>query len=296
MPKVSVIVPVYNVEKYLRQCLDSLVNQTLQDIEIICINDGSTDGSPDILKKYAKKDSRIKVFSKANSGYGATMNWGLSKASAEYIGIVESDDFIEPDMYEKLYSKAKDNNLDLIRCCYFEYKTADNSNSIVENKWVPKNKIFCPLEEQSPFFQAPAIWCNLFKKEMIEKNNIRFLETPGASYQDTSFAFKLYASAKSFMMIEDALLHYRVDNVNSSVKSTSKAFFVNKEYAEIVAFSFRQKIYPKVKKLIPKIKRGCYRWNFNRLEFRLKPLFLIVWGCESILNVLLPLIYSVKEK
>lgn len=296
MPNVSVIIPVYNVEKYLTKCLESVVNQTLKDIEIICINDGSTDNSLSILEEYAQKDARIKIINKQNSGYGASMNMGLNAANSEYIGIVESDDFIEPDMFEKLYLKAKENDLDLVRCCYFEYKTTDNSNTVIENGWVPKNKIYCPLEEQAPFWQAPAIWCNLFKKEMIEKNHIRFLETPGASYQDTSFAFKLYASAKRFMMIEDALLHYRVDNINSSVNSTLKAFFVNKEYAEIIDFSLRQKIYPSVKKLIPKIKKGCYLWNLNRLDIKLKPLFLLVWGYESVLNLFLPLIYSVKEK
>ena len=296
MPKVSIIIPVYNVEKYLRQCMDSVVNQTLKDIEIICINDGSTDNSLNILEEYANQDSRIKIVNKENSGYGASMNVGLAAAASDYIGIVESDDFVELNMFEILYNTAKENNLDLVRCRYFEYKTQENTNTLIENLWVPKNRVYCPLEEKAPFWQAPAIWCNLFKKEMIEKNHIRFLETPGASYQDTSFAFKLYASAERFMMIEDALLHYRVDNVNSSFKSTSKAFFVNKEYAEIVDFSFRQRIYPEVRKLIPKIKKGCYLWNYKRLDFKLKPLFLLVWGYEILLNVFLPVIYSVKEK
>lgn len=296
MPKVSVIIPVYNVEKYLRECLDSVVNQTLKDIEIICINDGSTDGSLKILEEYAKSDERIKIIDKPNSGYGASMNLGLEAAISEYIGIVESDDFVEFYMFEKLYKTACANNLDLVRCRYYEYTTAENSNNLIENKWVPKNEIYCPLQEQAPFWQAPAIWCNLVKKELIEKNRIRFLETPGASYQDTSFAFKLYASSKRFMMIEDSLLHYRVDNINSSVNSTDKAFFVNKEYAEIVDFSFRQNLYPKVRKLIPKIKYGCYKWNYNRLSNRLKLIFILRWAYESVLNLFLPACYFFRSR
>ena len=95
-PKVSILVPCYNVEKYLKQCLDSIVNQTLQDIEIICINDGSTDSTLDIIKQYAKNDDRFVVIDKQNEGYGKSMNRGLDAATGEYIGIVESDDWIEP--------------------------------------------------------------------------------------------------------------------------------------------------------------------------------------------------------
>ena len=95
MPKVSVIIPVYNVEKYLRQCLDSVINQTLKDIEIICVDDGSTDNCPNILDEYAAKDARIKIIHKKNEGYGKAMNVGISHASGEYIGIVEPDDYID---------------------------------------------------------------------------------------------------------------------------------------------------------------------------------------------------------
>lgn len=117
---VSVLVPIYNVEKYLSQCLDSLCAQTLKNIEFICINDGSTDNSGNILEKYAKNDSRFKIITKPNSGYGDSMNVGLEAATGEYIGIVESDDFAEPNMFEKLYKAAKNNNLDIVKSnCFF---------------------------------------------------------------------------------------------------------------------------------------------------------------------------------
>ncbi len=284
MSKVSVIIPVYNVEKYLRECLDSVVNQTFKDIEIICVNDGSTDNSLDILREYEKKDNRIKVISKHNSGYGATMNIGLETATGEYIGIVESDDFVEPNMFETLYNIAKENNLDLVRCQYYLYKSSDNSNELFDNTWVLMNKVYCPLDVNTPFMQAPAIWCNLIKRDMIFDNNIRFLETPGASYQDTSFAFKLYVCAKRFMMIDNAFLHYRTDNENSSVNSASKANFVLTEYAEIKRFAKEHNVYNKLRFLIPKIRYGCYRWNHERLVRKLKFPFLLNMSKEYFID------------
>ena len=120
IPKVSVLVPICNVEKYLAQCLDSLVNQTLQEIEIICINDGSTDNSLSIIKEFAAKDNRIVIIDKPNSGYGDSMNRGLAIAKGEYIGIVESDDFADVDMFEQLYRFAQLGNIDIVRF-HFKY-------------------------------------------------------------------------------------------------------------------------------------------------------------------------------
>ena len=115
MPKISVIVPVYNVERYLPQCLDSILAQTLTDIEIICVDDGSTDESGRILDRYADLDKRLVVFHGPNAGYGAAMNTGLFAATGEYIGIVESDDSILPQMYETLYAAAVKDDLDLVK-------------------------------------------------------------------------------------------------------------------------------------------------------------------------------------
>lgn len=280
MPKISIVIPCYNVEKYLKQCLDSVVNQTLQDIEIICINDGSTDSTLSILREYENSDNRIKVISKHNSGYGASMNIGLETAKGKYIGIVESDDYAELNMFETLYNVAEENNLDLVRCQYYLYNSKENSNDPWDNSWVPMGKVYKPLLEQKPFGQAPAIWSNLVNREFLNKNNIRFLETPGASYQDSSFAFKLYACADRFMMIPDRLLHYRIDNENSSVNSSAKANFVNTEYAEITRFSKEKGIYKDVCKLIPKLKYACYQWNHFRLSEKLKPLFIFRWSSE----------------
>ena len=119
MPILSILIPVYNVEKYLAQCLESVINQTLSDIEIIVINDGSKDNSLNIIKDFAAKDKRIIVIDKENEGYGKSMNRGLDVASGKYIGIVESDDWIEPNMYEKLISTAEKYKADIVKANFF---------------------------------------------------------------------------------------------------------------------------------------------------------------------------------
>lgn len=280
MPKVSVIVPVYNVEKYLKECLDSIINQTLKDIEIIIMDDGSKDSSPQICDDYAAKDNRIKVIHKENSGYGNTMNIGMDNASGEYIGIVESDDFAEPDMFEKLYNIAKENDLDVARCNFYFYNSLENTNKKSDFSMIQHNTVYSPLDKQEVFYQQPSIWASIYKRDTLKKYNIRFLETPGASYQDTAFAFKTYATAKRFMIIEDALLHYRTDNENSSINSSGKVFCVCDEYEEIERFSKEIGIYEDVKVLIPHIKFHCYRWNFNRLQKPASWDFLKRWSKE----------------
>ena len=133
MPAISVITPICNVEKYLAQCLDSLCAQTLQDIEFICIDDGSTDSSSDILRKYEACDSRIKAIYKTNSGYGATMNLGLKHATGDYISIVESDDFVAPDAFEQLLSFVRENDEpDVVKSNFYEF-SEDKGEVFQEN-------------------------------------------------------------------------------------------------------------------------------------------------------------------
>lgn len=191
-PLVSILVPCYNVERYLRECMDSIVAQTLKNIEILCLNDGSTDDTLNILKEYAAADSRIEIIDKPNSGYGATMNIGLSKARGKYVGIVESDDWIEKDMFESLYNAAEKNNLDFVRCLYTIHDEVDNEVKVYHFPELYDCDIpFYPKEQRKIFYMAPAIWAALYNRDFLNKNEIRFLETPGASYQDTSFAFKV---------------------------------------------------------------------------------------------------------
>ena len=278
--KLSILIPCYNVEKYIKQCLDSVVSQLYSNTEIICINDGSQDGTLKILNEYASNDSRIIVIDKNNSGYGDSMNFGLSIAKGEYIGIVESDDFVELDMFSELMGIAIRDDLDIARCCYYQYITKSNSNTLVNNDFVLKNVVINPSKDSNPFYQAPSIWAAIYRKKFLDENNIKFLPTPGASYQDTSFAFKCYACAKRFEMLDKAYLHYRIDSEGSSVNSPSKIFCVCDEYSEMWRFAESRENKEFLYKILPILKLATYKWNYNRLASKLQWQFLKKWSCE----------------
>ena len=282
--KVSVVVPIYNVEKYLRQCLDSIVNQTLHEIEIICVNDGSTDLSASIIGEYAEKDPRIVVISKPNSGYGHSMNCGFDKASGQYIGIIESDDYAEPDMFEKLYASAKKDDLDAVKsgfCFYWSTPEVKNEEYHICSE-IMSRRIFCPTrdfrskQEMVDFFSIkPSIWSAIYKQDFIRKNGIRFNETPGASFQDTSFNFKVWACAEKIRLLPECFLHYRQDNECSSINSPGKVYCICDEYAEIDRFIEQQPL--KRSFLAPlsvRLRYDSYFWNYYRLNEELAKEFM----------------------
>lgn len=282
-PKVSIVVPIYNVEKYLRQCLDSIVNQTLKEIEIICVDDGSTDSSPQIIKEYADKDPRVKVITKTNSGYGNSMNRGFDLATGEYIGIVESDDYAEPNMFEALYSIASKNNLDVVKSgFYFYYSVPKERNEKVEiaskstelKTFCPATDFKAPMEMVEFFNLKPSIWSAIYRKEFIRENQIRFTETPGASFQDTAFSFKVMALAKRVQITRDAFLHYRQDNESSSINSKAKIFCVCDEYEEIQRFLETNPFNRGTLECIAnRLKYDTYMWNLSRIPLKYKYLF-----------------------
>lgn len=280
MPKVSILVPIYNVEKYLKDCLVSITNQTLDDIEIICINDGSTDASSKILEKYRFIDKRIKVINKENSGYGISMNMGLDIASGEYIGIVESDDFIKNTMFEDLYNIAKQKNADIVKSDYFYYTSSNNqARKAGKISKLISNKVINAKTYPNLLKMQPSIWSAIYKKEFLAKNNIRFLETPGASYQDTAFSFKAIASAKRIVLTDKSYLYYRQDNENSSVHSKDKVFMICGEYDEITNFLNNNpeiKNFANTTKLIKQY--GTYMWNLIRIDEQFRDSFIGVFS------------------
>lgn len=282
-PHVSILVPCYNVEKYLCRCLDSIVNQTLRQIEIICINDGSTDSTLKILQAYQEKDSRVKIINKSNTGYGDSLNCAINLAKGEYIGIVEPDDFVKEIMFESLYTQASNNSLDIIRCPYFFFLNGKTTTQSCPN--VPKNIIFCPIEKNSVFFQPPSVWANLYKRTWMLKEKIYFLPTAGASYQDISFSFKAYLNAKRFMMIDTPLLYYNLGNDSSSIHNKEKIFCVMEEWREIYRVARMNKMeISQIWNILPEIQHGNYLWNLGHLDFSGKIKFLKAWHLESKLH------------
>lgn len=238
-PNVSIVVPVCNVETFLRECLDSVICQTLDNIEIICVDDGSTDNSLKILEEYAVKDSRIQVISKSNSGYGNTMNVGMAKATGEFIGIVESDDYVDKNMFKRLYETACKYNAEIVKSDHYIFSTK-------EGKQRKQYQAVCPLEYYNRVLNAkicPEIfnftmmnWTGIYKREFIEENEIRHNETPGASFQDNGFWFQTMALADKIVFIKEAFYYYRQDNPNSSINSKKKVFCICDEYKYIQIF------------------------------------------------------------
>lgn len=229
MPEVSVIIPVYNVEKYLSQCLESVINQTMKEIEVICVNDGSTDTSGLILEDYARCDSRIKVIHKENTGYGNTMNVGLNATAGTYVSVIESDDFVEPDMLEKLYHAAIESDADITKANHYNY-WAEKDEFCDWLKEFPKKQVINAMAYPKLLNKANTIWSCLYKRSFLSKHGILFHETPGAAYQDISFAMQGWLYAKKIYFIEDAVLHYRNDNPDSSMHNPNKVFCVFDEY------------------------------------------------------------------
>ena len=235
--KVSAVVPIFNVEDYIGPCLDSILSQSLKEFEVICVNDGSTDSSLDILKEYAAKDNRIKIINKDNAGYGHTMNIGMDMASGEYFAIVESDDFILPKMFETLYAVAKENDLDFVKSDFYRFYGEDNKNIIKEYQTLDKtksnkyyNKIFSTRDNHDTYKLLMNTWTGLYKLDFLRKNNIRHSETPGASYQDNGFWFKTFFYGERVMFIPEPFYMYRRDNPNSSIRNETKIYAMDTEY------------------------------------------------------------------
>lgn len=242
-PKVSVVVPVCNSEQYLAECLDSILGQTLSDIEIVCVDDGSSDSSPTILKDYAKQDSRIVVITQENSGYGKAMNVGINAAKGDWIGFVESDDYIVPEMYEKLFHLADENELDFIKSnlCRFYGEGADRIIQVtpITRREELLGKILDPSEDPSLLDVVMNNVTGIYSRRFIEDANIKFNESPGASFQDNGFWFQTFMHGKRAMFVKENLYMVRRDNPNSSVKSKGKVFCMRDEYKFI--FSLLEK-------------------------------------------------------
>ncbi|MDR2030627.1 MAG: glycosyltransferase [Puniceicoccales bacterium] len=221
-PKISVVVPIYNVERYLRQCLDSIVSQTMRDLEIILVDDGSTDGSSAIVDEYAAKDGRIVAIHQANGGAGSAYNVGIARASGGYVGLVEGDDWIEPDMYEIFYNEAEKYGADLIKAPFYMYNSLSSKPLHRDIVWtVSERGSFLDLTKDAPpgvfcieDFPVLAtyhvsIWSALYAKDLIRR--VAFVESPGASYQDLPFAMEILCLAKRIVVIPKPLLHYRCE-------------------------------------------------------------------------------------
>lgn len=271
--KVSVIVAVYNAECFLQQCLKSIANQTLQEIEIICVNDGSTDHSFEILEEFAKQDGRFLIFSKANEGLGgaSARNLGLEKAKGEYVSILDSDDFFELDMLEKAVKRADATDADLVVFGGYEY---DNKNgntykvaSILNEKAIPEKEIFSYLDCPDQIYQLSQgmAWNKLYRKSFLEKYNLRFQKIKYTD--DAYFTFAHMVLAEKITVLKEYLCYYRVHTGSS--QTDGLADYPDSSYLPYIALKaslVKWGIYDTVKQSFINCACSFMRYFYDQIE------------------------------
>ena len=214
---ISIIVPIYNAEKYLKKCIDSLINQTKKEIEIILINDGSTDNSEKIIKEY--NDERIVYFKNKNQGIGITRNFGIERSHGKYLLFIDSDDYIELNTCEVLYNKVIEEKLDIVVCNFYK----DFEDGRIEKITIDKFNT-TSIKENPKIINIinPSPWNKLFKKELIDKNNIRFVENK--KYEDAPFFTGAIKYAKRIGQVNDYLNYYVIHNNSETLVRDRRCF------------------------------------------------------------------------
>jgi len=231
-PVISVIVPVYNVEKYLARCLDSILDQSFHDIEIICVNDGSHDSSLDILHTYARKDQRIRIIDQENRGIAAARNAGLDAATGHWISFVDSDDIVLPNIYENLLSQCPD-SAEAICFSAQEKCDADGSQKIFKSKYFEvKFSGLVVMEDDDLLKLSATVWDKLYLREKIEELGLRFPE--GIWYEDNAFVWNYFAICRKTFFVKDKLYLYCRHEGSFITKSRSRTEGMALHYIAII--------------------------------------------------------------
>lgn len=248
-PKVSIIIPVYNTEQYLKRCLDSIANQTYKNIEIIVVNDNSTDGSYNIIIEYAKKDNRFVVVNLTETKeQGNARNEGLKIAKGEYITFMDSDDWVANDFIEVLYNEIEKDNLDMVSASQYFY---DNlQKKVVDINMIPakvlnESSIETLLIPRKKFFIIP-VWQKIYKKKFLDDNNIKFKL---CWHEDNIFFFETLIKTTKRKFIDDKIYFYRINRENSSVYGMDRDFTLFNAFAELKNMLIENDMYEQYKKV-----------------------------------------------
>jgi glycosyltransferase involved in cell wall biosynthesis len=248
MPTVSIIVPVYNVEQYIRKCIDSILSQTFRDFELILVNDGSSDGSGEICNEYTAQDKRVKVIHKKNGGLSDARNAGIEVAVGTYIGFVDSDDWIEPNMYEILYNLCVGYSADISTCSInvWDLNNKKKTKDYNYNTRVLSSRLAIKCMYDGKLSGYPA-WNKLYKREVFDK--IRF--PVGRIFEDVAIMYRLYGSANRIVFIDSPLYNYnyRESSITRS-EFSEKRFDVVLNYNE--TYSYMAKKYPEICEILEK--------------------------------------------
>lgn len=270
-PLVSVIVPIYNVEKYLNKCVDSIINQTLENIEIILVDDGSTDSCGEIIDEYARKDNRIIVIHKENSGQSSARNMGLDIARGKYIGFVDSDDWIESNMYEDLYKSIEESNLDIAVCgrrAYTEGGKLLNEIEIDDELINFKNyKIKDYISNYLFYKHTVVVWNKLYKNKIIKNNNIRFENVSYVGSEDALFNYNIICHVNRIKCINR--IYYNQLSREGSTARTYKYGYMNRTANMIECmkkYSMKTNNETIYKDVAPLFLLFFYQWNMHNTK------------------------------
>ena len=276
--RVTVLVYVHDSEKYLTDCLKCLSNQILDDMEIICINDGSSDGSSDILENFAKKESRMRVVNlEKPAGYGRVLNQGIKIAKGEYIGIVEATDIINPEMYIELFALAKKHDADVAKG---NYTIVENGKEpVLSDSILPEEAGFIinPMENTRIFYQPPAIWSAIYKKSFLKAQKIAFLETNTCVCQDISFNFKVLGSGGKIVLTDKPYLQHHPLKIKIDGDSL---FNINQEFAEAEKYLKEKDVWKTFGYIFQAVKFASYHWYMLNLDKSLTEKFALRMRAE----------------
>lgn len=239
-PLISVIMPSLNVKQYIDECLESVQRQTLDNIEIICIDAGSTDGTLEKIKKRSEEDNRILSINSPIKSYGYQVNLGIEYANGDYLAIVETDDYISEDMFECLYNRAEQFNLEMVKADFKSFVEDGDEKIFCEHKMFKDeesslyNQVIVPRKYPEILNMDANLWKGIYKKNFLDENNIRCQETSGASYQDIGFTMQVLSLANRAMYIPEQFYRYRMDRDEASSKKPSVLQFVFNEFKWLV--------------------------------------------------------------
>lgn len=280
MPKISIIIPSFNSIAYYEECIKSVINQSLKDIEILCVDARSSDGTLELIQKYALKDKRIKLILSEQKSYGYQMNLGIEKARGEYLGMVESDDYIDIFMYEKLLKTAQKYEACIVKANMIDFEDGEETRIFHPHYVTSQKSLYNKIlnSKNLRIFTQAGIMnpSGIFKLDFLRKNQIYHNQTPGAAFQDTAFWFKTSLLAQNMIFLDEALYYYRRDNENSSCNYIpyKRALNLGKEYDSIRNFLNKHQEFKHFIPLVSYLRFSGYNWILGRILDEDKFLFL----------------------
>lgn len=292
--KISIILPSLNVVNYIRECLESVLNQTINDIEIICIDAGSNDGTVEIIQEYAIKDSRIRYVHSDYKSYGYQVNLGISIAKGKYVAVLETDDFVDQRMYESLCSIADKYDVDYVKADFDSFSVLSNGERyfsrvrIFEDSYEWYNHVISPRENERLFCTDYFLWKGIYRKDFLVYHDIKLNETPGAAFQDMAFMLQVLSYANRAYYLDESFYRYRIDREEASTYSPNILRYGYQEFKYALELidagkpiwekglyihmihSFRGELYSVMQKLNCEFEneliKPYYEWHINKIK------------------------------